>query len=74
VTEFDPASGRGTGFVFHAYEPGALRCAIRRALALYRDTRALRALVTRIMRLDFSWDRAAEAYERAYARAVAYRV
>jgi starch synthase len=73
VEEFDPRTGRGSGFVFREYEPEALSAAIDRALALYPKTRARRALVTRIMKLDFSWDRAAQTYERAYARVVAER-
>jgi starch synthase len=73
VEAFDPRTGRGRGFVFRDYEAGELRAAIERALAFYRDTRALRALVTRIMKLDFSWDRAAQEYERAYERIVSER-
>jgi starch synthase len=70
VEEFDAATGQGTGFVFHAYEPGALRSAIERALAVYAKPGAMKRLITRDMQRDFSWAHAAGAYVRAYERAV----
>lgn len=68
VEEFDPRTGRGQGFVFGEYRADGLQAAIERALALYRDTKALRGLISRIMKLDFSWEKAAREYEAAYAR------
>ncbi|MBM3318959.1 MAG: glycogen synthase, partial [Candidatus Eisenbacteria bacterium] len=70
VEEFDPATGRGSGFVFREYEPAALSAAIDRALALYARPQLFRKLVARIMERDFSWKQAAQAYLRAYERAV----
>ncbi|MCK4414377.1 MAG: glycogen synthase [Candidatus Eisenbacteria sp.] len=73
VEEFDPRTGRGSGFVFHAYEPGALLSAVRRALETYGRPRVFKKLVTKIMRRDFSWGRAAGEYEEAYRRAIRER-
>jgi len=73
VTAFDPTRGRGTGFVFEDYTPEALRAAIERALAAYGQQRSFKNLITRIMALDFSWERAAREYVRAYERAMRCR-
>lgn len=70
VEEYDAATGRGSGFVFHAYEPGALKSAIERGLALYARPQLFKKLVAGIMQRDFSWSRVAGSYLRAYERAV----
>ena len=73
VKDFDHRSGKGTGFVFHDYDPVALSGAIERALAAYRKPRAFKNLVTRIMGLDFSWKRAAGEYVKLYEQAMRSR-
>ncbi len=70
VEDFDARTGRGRGFAFEEYSPEALLEAIERALAAYRQTNAFKSLVARIMRLDFSWARAAQAYEQVYEQAL----
>ena len=72
VEEFQPKAGTGSGFLLHEYTPEALRDALERALAAYGKTRAFKNLVTRIMRRDFSWTRAAQEYERTYERAILF--
>jgi starch synthase len=57
---------RGTGFKFREYSPSAFLLALRRALEVYRDRRAWRALALRGMAQDNSWGRSAEGYERVY--------
>ncbi len=73
VEEFDPERGTGSGFVFTDYSPGALRAALERALAAYGRSRAFKALITRVMRRDFSWGHSARKYVEAYAWARATR-
>jgi starch synthase len=63
------ASGTGTGFQFDAYDEVAMMEAIDSALAVYRQPKAWRQLILRAMAADFSWDAAAQAYERLYATA-----
>jgi len=62
-----------SGIVFHDYTPEALRQAIERALALFRDRRRWRALQVAGMAVDHSWDRSAQEYVKIYGRAMARR-
>jgi starch synthase len=62
--------GRASGFVFDAYTVDAFVAAVGRALAAYRDPGLWRWLQQTGMRLDFSWDRAAERYVALYALTV----
>lgn len=65
VVDFDARTRSGTGFVFTDFESGALVEAWQRALTAYhRDD--FSALVRRAMTQDFSWSRAAQAYDRLY--------
>ena len=55
-----------TGFDFVSATPDALAQAVMRALQLYRQDDAWRALVRRGMAQDFSWDHAARDYMALY--------
>lgn len=68
VEDFDREQGTGTGFVFGPYEPQAFLAAIERALQAYGDKKAWTALRRRAMRMDFSWDRSADAYSELYGQ------
>lgn len=68
ITDFDPATGRGTGFTFTEYSSAALMACIERALDAYRSPEAWRKLIRSAMRADFSWDRSAQAYVDLYRR------
>ena len=63
------ADGSATGFVFDGASPEALLKAVQRALAMYADAPAWRALALNGMRLDFSWKKSAREYIDLYARA-----
>jgi starch synthase len=65
VEDYD-GKGRGTGFVFREYSPGALLTAVRRALDVHRDAGAWRGLVDRGMEQDNSWEQRAARYEALY--------
>lgn len=71
VQDYDGAAGSGTGFVFEQAEPGDLERALERALAVYEDADAWRAIVLRGMAQDFSWNRAASRYGAMYEAAKA---
>ena len=66
VADYDSERGAGTGFVFLPYEPQALAATIERALRVFADRRAWTAMIHRAMRMDFSWDRSAHAYNELY--------
>jgi starch synthase len=66
VVDYDAARGTGTGFVFQTYEPQALATAIERALRAFADKPVWNAMIHRAMRMDFSWDRSAQAYNNLY--------
>src|SRR5262249_30222449 len=61
------------GFVFEEYSATALGEAIERALAVFKDERAWRALQLAGMAQDHSWDRSAREYVKIYERAIAQR-
>ena len=73
VADFDPSTGRGTGFRFDAYEPRALMDAVERALAAYARPAVWRTLMKAGMRQDHSWDVSAREYVKVYSQAVGGR-
>jgi starch synthase len=71
VIDAGPSNCEGNGFKFTVYSPAALRAVLDRALAAYRNPKSWKALQTRGMQEDFSWDRSADEYVKLYERAVA---
>ncbi|HIE13195.1 MAG TPA: glycogen synthase GlgA [Desulfotomaculum sp.] len=71
VTEFDPTTLSGNGFVFTEYSARDLYAAIARALKLCRDNPEMwQRLVRNAMSLDFSWARSAVEYLQLYREAI----
>jgi starch synthase len=66
VVDYDAERARSTGFVFDKYEPQALWQTIERALTAFAEKEPWTELMRRGMRMDFSWDRSAQAYSRLY--------
>ena len=62
VEDFHEYHGEGNGFSFYDYQGYALHDAIERALGVFQDQAAWRALMRRGMQQDFSWRRSAERY------------
>jgi starch synthase len=74
VVNYDPATGNGTGFVFWDLTPGALADTVGWALSTYLGRpEHIAAMRQRAMEQDFSWDRAAAAYEQLYLEAYKIR-
>jgi starch synthase len=69
VQDYDPATGKGTGFVFRPYDAMALYTALVRAVETYRHRDIWRQLQTRCMQRDFSWESSARKYVELYRRA-----
>ena len=57
----------GNGFTFANYSSEELLDRINAALALLRDPEQKKALVTKVMRTDFSWSVSADKYLEMYA-------
>jgi starch synthase len=66
TVEDSSLGGKGTGFVFSQYTPGALVDAVRRALAAFRTPDQWRAMQRRAMQQDHSWDASAREYVKVY--------
>jgi starch synthase len=62
VSEFDPISGRGNGFVFDEFQPEALVAATERAVKTFRNPPLWRQLMDNCFRADFPWSRTAREY------------
>jgi starch synthase len=71
VQDFDPATRRGTGFVFQRYEPADMMHALKRALTVHRQPHLWSELCANGMACDFSWRRSADGYDRLYEEALA---
>jgi starch synthase len=71
VEEFDPASKRGTGFLFEERTGVGFLGALCRALTTYGSVRLWRRLMKSGMACDYSWGRSAGEYVRLYERAAA---
>jgi starch synthase len=70
VEQFDPKTGKGTGFKFREYTGEAMLAALRSAVALYHEDRsAWRTLMLNGMAQDYSWSNSAKEYVKVYERA-----
>ena len=70
VTEWDPISGVGTGFLFDQFSETGFGAALSIALQSFGDTEAWRTLQRNGMAEDFSWTRRAGEYREIYERAI----
>jgi starch synthase len=66
ATPANVAEGVATGFAFDDDSPQALRLAVARAIALFRERAAWRRMMRRAMTRDFSWEAAARQYIAVY--------
>ncbi len=71
ITGYSAARKSGNGFKFRAFTGAAMVTAIRRAVDLYHsDKSAWNTLQKRGMAEEYSWERAALAYEKLYRQAI----
>jgi starch synthase len=69
VRDLDEHPEDGTGIMVEGSAEG-VAVGLQRALALYADRAALAAVQRRAMNRDFSWKRAARAYEALYENSI----
>jgi starch synthase len=62
VSEFDPDTGAGNGFVFTDYTASALAGAMARARRLFGERATWRRLMDKCFAADFSWEASARRY------------
>jgi starch synthase len=74
IDNYDPKTGKGTGFKFQDYKGAALLECLRQALTVFRDKKAWKSLQMRGMGKDFSWKASAAAYAKLYEGARNLRV
>jgi glycogen synthase (ADP-glucose) len=71
VIQYDESTGSGTGFKFSEPTPQAVYDTVGWAVSTYFDRPTHhRQMILDAMAQDYSWDRSAEAYEHAYAKAI----
>jgi starch synthase len=70
IENYDPKTGRGTGFVFKNYDASELLDAIKLALELYEDKPSWIGLMKNGMEKDFSWNASAKRYVELYRKAI----
>jgi starch synthase len=68
VHEYNPVTGKGTGFCFQDYDPEQFKTAIDRALALWPNRKAWVKLMRNGMQQDFGWRESAKRYVELYER------
>ena len=72
VADFNPATGKGTGFVFEHFDSLSLVLAIARAYENYKNKPLWRKIQKQAMREDFSWAKSAEEYSKIFIKAITY--
>ncbi len=73
VTDFDPETGEGNGFVFEEHTGVAFLGAIARAIVTYKTPPAWSRVIHNAMASDFSWQRSAREYTQLYEKIVRLR-
>ena len=66
IEQYDPATGKGTGFKFKEYSGEALLDSVKAAVLAYRDTQRWEKLMHNGMVQDYSWTVAAKEYVKVY--------
>ena len=70
IIEFQPESGKGTGFKFSEYAPAALLAKLQDALMVYHNKALWDLLQANAMRVDYSWVYTAKKYMDLYKLAI----
>lgn len=70
VTDFNPKTDKGNGFMFKTYDSRDMLVAIARAVETYRQPELWNRLVRRSMKQSFSWEIPARKYVTLYRKAM----
>jgi starch synthase len=69
IEQWDPRTGKGTGFKFSEYSGEELLLTIKQALQAFQQQSSWQVLMRSGMSKDFSWSTSAKEYVRVYERA-----
>ncbi|MAG29036.1 starch synthase [bacterium] len=70
ITDYDPKTKKGNGFVFNEYDPKQFLIAVIRAIETYQHNEAWKKLVITGMKQSHSWEIPAEKYAELFRRAI----
>jgi len=71
VVDSEASLKTGSGILYDELTARALLSAMQRGAAAFANTKAFRAMQSRVMRIDHSWERTTRLYERTYRDAIA---
>lgn len=74
ITDYNPRTGKGNGFMFKMYDSRDMLIAIIRAIENHRHRDCWLSLVRRAMRQSFSWEIPARKYLQLFRRALKYKL
>ncbi|MDI6892916.1 MAG: glycogen synthase [Actinomycetota bacterium] len=70
VTDYDPSTSKGNGFVFETYDHWVLFATVVRAVEIFKNKNIWRELIVRGMGADYSWISSAKKYVQLYKKAL----
>jgi len=70
VKSFNPETKQGCGFMFKEYSPASLLYTLQQAMEIFSDKIVWKKLIDRAMKLNFSWQTAAESYDMLYNKLI----
>jgi starch synthase len=74
VSDYDPETDSGNGFIYYDYSPKALFNAMGRANDLYQQTDHWQRLMARARKVDMSWVESATEFTRLYAELLRHQI
>lgn len=70
ITDYNPQTGKGIGFVFRKYNPNEFLVAIIRSVVNFKHEKSWQALVKKVMHLSFSWEIPAKKYVKLFRKTI----
>ena len=70
VTDYNAATGKGTGFIFGNFDSMSLAITLARACEHYRNPEAWKSIQKQAMAEDFSWEHSARAHAQIFETAL----
>jgi len=70
ISDYDPSTDFGTGFLFEEYGAASLKACVKRALRVFAERERWKHLIVRAMGMDFSWESSAKKYVELFGRAL----